>query len=249
MKRSASTRIGVCVSLSLGLLLGAAGARAQIVIQRSGARPPAATQPSGGVKIGLSASGRKIIYNEGLEHRARRTATKLVAAGPELEPLILRHSDAQQLDPKLVKAVIQVESGYNQRARSNKGAMGLMQLMPGTASELRVEDPYDPDDNLRGGTAYLRQMIDRFNGKLEWAVAAYNAGPGAVERYGGIPPYSETRNYVKRVLSLYQGIAPALSPGSRNPVVTSAGEIRRKPYLIRNSQNRLVLTTSLDGVR
>lgn len=240
--RFASSRVGVCVSLSLGLLLGTLGVQAQSVLKPS-------KSPSS-VKIGVSASGRKIIYNEGLVHRARRTATKLVTADPELEPLIIRHSDAQQLDPKLVKALIQVESGYNQRARSNKGAMGLMQLMPGTASLLRVQDPYDPDENLRGGTAYLRQMIDRFNGKLEWAVAAYNAGPGAVERYGGIPPYNETRNYVRRVLSLYQGVAPSLmAAGGMAPVVSSSGIIRRKPHLIRNSQNRLVLTSSLDGVR
>jgi soluble lytic murein transglycosylase-like protein len=240
--RSASMRIGVCVSLSLSLLLGGVELRAQ----------PSKTvaKSTSSVKIGISAEGRKIIYNEGVAHRARRTSTKLVAADPEIEPLIIRHSDAQQLDPKLVKALIQVESGYNQRARSNKGAMGLMQLMPGTASDLRVQNPYDPDDNLRGGTAYLRQMIDRFNGKLEWAVAAYNAGPGAVERYGGIPPYNETRNYVRRVLSLYQGAAPALGvAGSLVPVVNGAGGIRRKPHLIRNSQNRLVLTSSLDGVR
>ncbi|HYG65349.1 MAG TPA: lytic transglycosylase domain-containing protein [Thermoanaerobaculia bacterium] len=235
-------RIGVCVSLSLSLLLGGVELRAQ-----------SAAKSTSSVKIGISPEGRKVIYNEGLAHRARRTSAKLVAADPEIEPLIIRHSDAQQLDPKLVKALIQVESGYNQRARSNKGAMGLMQLMPGTASDLRVQNPYDPDENLRGGTAYLRQMIDRFNGKLEWAVAAYNAGPGAVERYGGIPPYNETRNYVRRVLSLYQGAAPAIGvtgvAGSLVPVVNGAGGIRRKPHLIRNSQNRLVLTSSLDGVR
>ena len=103
-----------------------------------------------------------------------------------------------------MQAVVQVESGYNQRARSNKGAIGLMQLMPGTASDLAVADPWDAEQNLRGGTSYLRQMLDRF-GDLELALAAYNAGPEAVARFGGIPPYEETRNYVRRILHLFDG--------------------------------------------
>ena len=119
-------------------------------------------------------------------------------------PLIERHSLAQNLDPKLVRAVIQAESGYNQRALSNKGAMGLMQLMPMTARLLRVSDPWDAEQNVRGGTTYLRQLLDRFQGRVEWAVAAYNAGPGAVERHRGIPPYRETRAYVKKVLERYK---------------------------------------------
>src|SRR5207244_2694331 len=106
--------------------------------------------------------------------RARRLADRLVPVPDgRLEPLIAFHADNQQLDRRLVRAVVQVESGYNVRARSKKGAMGLMQLMPGTASELAVDDPYDPDQNLRGGTTYLRRMIDFFKGRVELAVAAY----------------------------------------------------------------------------
>lgn len=237
--RSVSRRIGVSAVLSLSLLLGAAGLQAQVVLK-----------PSNGskVKVGVSASGRKIIYSESSVERARRTSNRLVAVpSADLVPLIQQHASAAQLDPKLVQALIQVESGYNHRALSNKGAMGLMQLMPGTASVLRVQNPYDPDQNLRGGTTYLRQMIDRFQGKLEWAVAAYNAGPGAVERYGGIPPYAETRDYVRRVLSLYQGTAVSLAASVAGVPQALTG-FTRKPYLIRNSQNRLVLTTSLDAV-
>jgi hypothetical protein len=200
------------------------------------------------VKIVVGASGRKVIVNENSAQHTRRMSNKLVAVpDADLEPLINRHSDAQALDPKLVKAVIQAESGYNVRALSNKGAIGLMQLMPATASLLNVQNPYDPDDNIRGGTRYLRQMIDRFAGKLEFAIAAYNAGPGAVERHGGIPPFAETRAYVKRVLSLYNGGGDFQIPAQ--PTQVSVSGIRRKPYLVRGPNNRLLVTTSISGPR
>jgi soluble lytic murein transglycosylase-like protein len=116
------------------------------------------------------------------------------------EPLIRQHAGRQSLRPDLVRAVIQVESGFNRWARSPKGAMGLMQLMPATARELGVDDPYDPDENIRGGTTYLRQLIDRYDGNEELALAAYNAGSTAVDRHGrAVPPYRETREYVKKV--------------------------------------------------
>ncbi|MBW2452318.1 MAG: lytic transglycosylase domain-containing protein [Deltaproteobacteria bacterium] len=113
--------------------------------------------------------------------------------------LIIRYAGQFNLDEALIKAVIKVESNYQPHVVSNKGAQGLMQLIPDTARDLNVIDPFDPSENIRGGTWYLRQMLDTFNGDLDLALAAYNAGPNAVKRYGGIPPYTETIEYIQRV--------------------------------------------------
>jgi soluble lytic murein transglycosylase-like protein len=116
------------------------------------------------------------------------------------EDFILEYSARESLRPELVRAVIQVESGFNPRARSPKGAMGLMQLMPATARALGVTHPFDPEQNIRGGTRYLRMLLDRYAGDERLALAAYNAGSGAVDRHGGtVPPYRETREYVRKV--------------------------------------------------
>lgn len=123
----------------------------------------------------------------------------------EIENLIEKYSDKNGLDKDFVKALVKQESGFNPNATSKCGAMGLMQLMPGTAQGLGVTNPYDVEQNIAGGTKYLRSMIDKFNGNEKLALAAYNAGPNAVKKYGGIPPYQETQNYVKNVMSMYQG--------------------------------------------
>ena len=115
------------------------------------------------------------------------------------EAAITEHARRQQVAADLVRAVIQVESAFNPVAVSSKGAMGLMQLMPATARELGVGNPFDPDQNIRGGVAYLRRLLDRYDGNVEMALAAYNAGMGNVEKYGDVPPFKETKNYVKKV--------------------------------------------------
>jgi soluble lytic murein transglycosylase-like protein len=117
------------------------------------------------------------------------------------DSLIEEHASAQGVNPHLVKAVIQAESAFNPRATSHKGAMGLMQLMPATAAEYGVLDPYNPAENIRAGVTYLKSLLVKFAQNVELALAAYNAGPTAVERYGSVPPYRETRNYVTKIKS------------------------------------------------
>jgi membrane-bound lytic murein transglycosylase B len=122
--------------------------------------------------------------------------------GTPYAEIIASAAEAHGVDPLLVRALIQVESGYHPRARSRKGAMGLMQLMPSTAREYNVRHPFEPKANIEAGIKHLKTLIDRFGDDVGLALAAYNAGPGAVEKFNGIPPYRETRSYVSRILAL-----------------------------------------------
>lgn len=191
------------------------------------------------VKIKVLEDGSRVMYNE---RSSRRTwsppppVSSVVRS--EIEGHITDHAERHQLDPRLVSAVIQVESAFQPAALSHKGAMGLMQLMPDTARQLAVEDPWDPAQNVGGGTAYLRHLLDKFGGQLELALAGYNAGPDAVQRYGGIPPFEETRSYVEKVLRIYRN-----EPGYS---VQTASVLRRgrKTYLDKDENGQYVLTTS-----
>lgn len=118
---------------------------------------------------------------------------------------VTKAASKYEIEPELIHAVIKTESNGNCRAVSKKGAKGLMQLMPSTASDMNVSNPFNPEENIDGGTRYLRYLLEKFNGDMTLALAAYNSGPGTVERYGNVPPISETQQYVKKVFSLYRG--------------------------------------------
>lgn len=194
-----------------------------------------------GVKLKVLEDGTRVMYNDGpARHRRTQPPSRAVSrlSEQEINHLVGQHSRQQGLDPDLVKAVIQVESAYRPAAVSHKGAMGLMQLMPATAQSLAVRDPWDPDQNVQGGTRYLRYLMDLFGGQLELVLAGYNAGPEAVNRYGGVPPFDETRNYVEKVLRIYRGEQAYTLPASARP------RIGRRTYLTRDANGQYVMTTS-----
>ena len=150
---------------------------------------PAGARPGGLVRR------RPRLRPDFADHRARPGAGA-TAFGAEIDAAAASNG----IDPALLKGLVSQESGFDPNARSGAGALGLTQLMPGTAASLGVTNPLDPAQSLQGGAKYLRQQLDRFGGDEKLALAAYNAGPGAVARFGGVPPYAETQNYVSSVL-------------------------------------------------
>src|SRR5262245_35100595 len=192
MSDSVCTRVAVLSVVWLGLALPAS---AQIYTWRdangslvlSDHRPPSASTAVHSYEVPKSQTIR---------------ATRYAAADRSrpFERLILEHARNQGVRPDLVRAVMQVESAFNPRARSPKGALGLMQLMPATARQYGVVNAFDPDENVRAGVQYLRALLDRYDNDETLALAAYNAGPNAVDRHGqAVPPYRETRNYVAQI--------------------------------------------------
>ncbi|HVR46238.1 MAG TPA: lytic transglycosylase domain-containing protein [Candidatus Binatia bacterium] len=155
------------------------------------------------IAAGPGASGREFTttLDRAFETRDKWPATDV--SHVSIDHMIGASAAEFRVDPRLVEAVVQSESAFDPGATSGAGARGLMQLMPQTAASLGVIDAYDPAQNVRGGTRYLRGLLDHFH-DVELAIAAYNAGPAAVERYGGVPPYAETRNYVRVVLNRYR---------------------------------------------
>jgi hypothetical protein len=217
MIHSASHRPGYGASLAVFVLalFTASPARAELVYFSSGRTMPVKGHRVEGDQLVLElreageivcdASTVARIAPDEIPYPDPPTATRVVDFPPAYAEIIDAVSREQGVDARLVKAVIQVESGYQQRARSPKGAMGLMQLMPDTARQYAVSDPYDPRANIEAGIRHLKSLLERF--PLALALAAYNAGEAAVARFGGLPPYTETRLYVSRVLALLGSVA------------------------------------------
>jgi hypothetical protein len=211
-------RLGACIATLAGSLALATPAAAEIVVLTSGGTLSVKGHRIDGNSIVLALrNGGEVTCDRSIVERvlpdevpypepadgARATQNSPRIASLESTPygeIIAAVSEAHGVDPLLVRALIQVESNYKPRARSPRGAMGLMQLMPSTARAYKVRNPFDPRSNIEAGIKHLKTLIDRFG--VELALAAYNAGEGAVKKFNGIPPYRETRNYVSKILSL-----------------------------------------------
>lgn len=194
--------------------------------------------------------GKRIIYNDGIGSTPREALARsdgwLAArvATPSLyDGAIAEAARSNAIDPKLVKTVMLIESAFNPAAVSRKGARGLMQLMPDTALHYGVRNSFDPAENIAGGARHLSYLLGLYNGDLVRSLAAYNAGEGAVARYGGVPPYSETRLYVSKGLAAYYGKS-SLGGGFGLPAEKTWGASKGRPVrLIRDGRNRPLITT------
>ena len=158
---------------------------------------------SANVKFGDLLTKQSTAVNANIYSAKALSATDKINKKSDIKDLISRVSKKHGVDEKLVNALVKQESGFNPNARSKVGAMGLMQLMPATAKGLGVTNAMDPEQNVEGGVKYLKSMLNRYNGNVILALAAYNAGPGAVDKYDGVPPYKETQNYVRSILANY----------------------------------------------
>jgi soluble lytic murein transglycosylase-like protein len=216
------TRVYVtAVAVTLALAASVGDARAEIIFLTSGRTLSVKSHEYKGDSIVLTLrSGAEVTCDRSLVEKVLPdevpypepvTAAPADQQGPETSGLleatpygeiIASMAEAHGVDPLLVRALIQVESNYQPKARSRKGAMGLMQIMPATARVYNVRNPFDPKANIEAGIKHLKSLIDRFGGGIELALAAYNAGEGAVTKFNGVPPYRETKSYVSRILAL-----------------------------------------------
>jgi soluble lytic murein transglycosylase-like protein len=200
--------------------------------------------------------GKRVIYNDGVGSTPREALARsdgwLAArvATPSLyDGAIAEAARSNAIDPKLVKSVMLIESAFNPAAVSRKGARGLMQLMPDTALHYGVQNSFDPSQNIAGGARHLSYLLGLYSGDLVRALAAYNAGEGAVARYGGVPPYSETRLYVSKGLAAYYGKS-SLGGGFGLPAEKTWGAQKGRPVrLIRDGRNRPLITTDVSPPR
>ena len=207
------------------------------------------------VRIGTKA-GKRVIYNDGIGETSREAlrwndawlATRV--ATPSLyDEVIERAASTFAVDPKLVKSVMLIESAFDPRAVSRKGARGLMQLMPETAARWGVRNSFDPAENVSGGAKYLAYLLGLYGGDTTRALAAYNAGESAVARYGGVPPFEETRLYVRKGLAAYYGRS-SLGGGFGLPSSQTFGGAKSRPVrILRDSKNRPLLTTDFSPPR
>jgi soluble lytic murein transglycosylase-like protein len=200
--------------------------------------------------------GKKVVYNDGVGETSRealrRSDTWLAnrVETPSLfDDVIARAARTCAIDPRLVKSVMLIESAFDPRAVSRKGARGLMQLMPETAVRYGVRNPFDPTENVSGGVRYLAYLLGLYGGDTRRALAAYNAGESAVARYGGVPPFEETRLYVRKGLAAYYGRS-SLGGGFGLPSSQTFGGAKGRPVrIIRDSKNRPLLTTDFSPSR
>jgi len=237
--RSLSRSVAIFVGL---LVLWAVPAHGQIVsyMDSNGKRvfinsePASTARPSRIPLLKTAANGTALRTAQGSFASSPEMSAAQQANREKIEQMIREVSARYRVDPALVRAVMQTESNWNSTAVSRKGALGLMQLGPGTAQQLGVNNAFDPKQNLDGGVRYLHMLLERYNGDLDKSLAAYNAGPGAVDRAGGIPRFRETRDYVQKVTDSY------FRPGSDR--LPRAFEERRPIYRAVDADGRVVFT-------
>ena len=201
-------RTSLCaITAAIGLgLTPAWGVTGDVALKDKAEKPE---EQENAIYRAVNQDGTLVFTNVPTENRFRKveplqTGPRRQVPETELERAIRQHAREHRVNPALVRAVIKAESDFNPDAVSRTGAIGLMQLMPRTASHLDVRDPYDPTENINGGTRYLRYLLDRFKGNVQLALAAYNAGEHRVEQYRALPPFQETKEYVAKVMRFYK---------------------------------------------